>query len=86
MKTIVKVDGANCPHCFTLVLDRLLQTEGVHDVHGSLTGPSIEIFHDNVDVERLVGLIRDGLHGVEYFSSEIQMMPLELNVASDTSD
>lgn len=76
MQSSLRIDGANCPTCFNETLNALGQLDGVRSVHGSLSGPCIEIDHD-VALEAIAGLIRQRLHGVEMFANEIRMVPLE---------
>lgn len=76
MQTSLRVDGANCPRCFNETLDALADLDGVRSVHGSFAGPCIEIDHD-APLETITGTIRDRLHGIEMFSNEIRMVPLE---------
>ncbi len=77
MQTSLRIDGANCPICFNETLDDLARIDGVHAVHGSLAGPCIEIDHDDVAVDVITGTIRNRLHGIEMFSNEIRMVPLD---------
>ncbi len=76
MQTSVRIDGANCPTCFNETLDALAHLEGVRRVHGSFAGPCIEIDHD-IELDTIDSTIRGRLHGVEMFSNEIRMVPLE---------
>ncbi len=46
-------------------------------VHGSLVEACIEVDHDSVTVDALSACIRSRLHGIEMFSSEIEMVPIE---------
>jgi len=76
MQTTLKIDGANCPTCFNETLDDLARLDGVQRVQGSVAGPCIEIDHE-VEVEVITATIRNRLHGIEMFSNEIKMVPLE---------
>ncbi|MGD9998261.1 MAG: iron-sulfur cluster repair di-iron protein [Ilumatobacteraceae bacterium] len=76
MQTSLRIDGANCPTCFNETLDDLAHLDGVRRVHGSVAGPCIEIDHD-VPIEAIERIIRSRLHGVEMYSNEIRMVPLE---------
>lgn len=76
MHTSVRIEGANCPTCFNETLDAIARLEGVRSVHGSMSGPCIEIDHD-LPLETIQGTIRGRLHGVEMFGSEFSMVPLE---------
>jgi regulator of cell morphogenesis and NO signaling len=76
MQTSLRIDGANCPTCFNETLDDLAHLDGVQRVHGSIAGPCIEIDHD-APIEAIERTIRNRLHGVEMFSNEIRMVPLE---------
>ncbi len=77
MQTSLRIDGANCATCFNETLDALARVDGVRAVHGSLAGPCIEVDHDDVALEVIQGTIRGRLHGIEMFSNEIRMVPLE---------
>ena len=76
MQTSVRIDGANCPTCFNETLEALAHLDGVRRVHGSLEGPCLEIDHD-LPLETINRTIRGRLHGVEMFSNEIRMVPIE---------
>jgi regulator of cell morphogenesis and NO signaling len=76
MQTSLRIDGANCPTCFNETLEDLARLDGVRSVHGSVAGPCIEVDHD-VALETITGAIRNRLHGIEMFSNEIRMVPLE---------
>jgi regulator of cell morphogenesis and NO signaling len=77
MRTTLLVEHANCPTCFNETLERLGRLDGVRAVHGSVAGPCIEIEHDNLAPRLLQAIVRQHLHGVEMYSNEIRMMPLE---------
>lgn len=77
MQTSLRIDGANCPTCFNETLDALAHLDGVRAVHGSFAGPCIEIDHDDVVFDVLSETVRNRLHGVEMFSNEIRMVPLD---------
>lgn len=77
MHTTVHIDGANCSICFNEALDGLGRLAGVTAVHGSIAGSCIEVDHDDVALDALTAAIRDHLHGVEMFSNEIRMVPLD---------
>lgn len=77
MQTSLRIDGANCPNCFNETLDALALVEGVRGVHGSIDGPCIEIDHDDAALDVIVGTVRNRLHGIEVFSNEIRMVPLD---------
>jgi regulator of cell morphogenesis and NO signaling len=76
MQTSLRIDGANCPTCFNDTLDDLARLDGVRSVHGSVAGPCIEVDHD-VAIEVITAAVRNRLHGIEMFSNEIRMVPLE---------
>ena len=76
MLTSLRIDGANCPTCFNETLDDLARLDGVRSVHGSVAGPCIEVDHD-VAIETITAAVRNRLHGIEMFSNEIRMVPLE---------
>lgn len=77
MQTSLRIDGANCSNCFNETLDDLAQIEGVRAVHGSFAGPCIEVDHDDVTLDEIFSSIRNRLHGIEMFSNEVRMVPLE---------
>ena len=77
MQTSLRIDGANCPTCFNETLDALAHLDGVRAVHGSFAGPCIEIDHDDVIFDVLAETVRNRLHGIEMFSNEIRMVPLD---------
>jgi hypothetical protein len=81
----LRIDGANCPTCFNETLDDLAHLDGVRQVHGSVAGPCIEIDHD-VPIEVIERTIRNRLHGVEMYSNEIRMVPLEPVALTTTCD
>ena len=83
MQTSLRIDGANCPTCFNETLEALADLDGVQRVHGSLDGPCIEVDHD-VGLDTITGAIRDRLHGIEMFSNEVRMVPLEPIVLATT--
>ena len=76
MQTSLHIDGANCPTCFNETLEDLARLDGVRHVHGSFSGPCIEIDHDG-SLDTITGTIRNRLHGIEMFSNEVRMVPLE---------
>ncbi len=77
MKTTLLVKQANCPACFNDTLEHLGRLEGVRAVHGSVTGPCIEIDHDHIAPSLLAAVVRDRLHGIEMYANEVRMVPLE---------
>jgi regulator of cell morphogenesis and NO signaling len=76
MQTSLRIEGANCPTCFNETLDDLAHLDGVRSVHGSFAGPCIDLDHDAA-LETITGAIRNRLRGIEMFSNEIRMVPLE---------
>lgn len=77
MRTTLHVEGANCSICFNEALDDLGRIAGVTGVHGSIARSCIEVDHDDVALDVLTASVRDHLHGVEMFSNEIRMVPLD---------
>ena len=77
MQSSISVKGANCPSCFNETLENLSQLEGVQSVHGSFSGPCIEIDYDDGALESITATISAGLHGTEIYSGETQMINLE---------
>jgi hypothetical protein len=82
MRTVLNVEGADCPICFGETIDALSRIEGVRAVRGSIAGPCIEIDHDDAEVDVLASTVRDRLHGVAMFANEVDMVPIELAVDS----
>lgn len=78
MQTSLDLLKANCPYCFNETLDDLARLDGVNSVHGSIGGSCVVIDHDDaVTVDQLIERIHGHLHGVEMFSNEIQMVPID---------
>jgi regulator of cell morphogenesis and NO signaling len=77
MQTSLRIDGANCSTCFNETLEALTGIDGVRAVHGSVVGPCIEIDHDGITLDVITATIRTHLHGIEVFSNETRMVPLE---------
>ncbi len=77
MRTTVRVERANCPTCFNETLDRLSRLDGVRAVHGSIAGGCIEIDHDDIAPSVFAAIVREHLHGVEMYTNEIRMVPLD---------
>jgi len=77
MQTSLRIDGANCSTCFNETLAALAAVDGIRDVHGSIAGPCIEVDHDDIALDVILGTIRNRLHGVEMFSNETRMVALE---------
>lgn len=77
MRTTLRIDNANCPNCFNDTVDQLTRLDGVRAVHGSMAVGTIDIDHDHVALDDLIGVVRDHLHGIEMFANEIRMVPLE---------
>jgi regulator of cell morphogenesis and NO signaling len=77
MQTSLRIDGANCPTCFNETVEALTRLDGVRAVRGSVAGPCIEIDHDGVTLDVITGIIRSHLHGIDVFSNETGMVPLE---------
>lgn len=82
MLTELQVQGANCPICFNEALDDVSSLDGVHSVTGSIEGPCIAVEHDESAIEVITATIRNKLHGVDLYSNEIQMIPVEPVVLS----
>lgn len=78
MHTTLHIDGANCSFCFNEALDDIGRIDGVRAVRGSIGGSCIEVDHDDVALDVLAAAVRDHLRGVEMFSNEFRMVPLEL--------
>lgn len=79
--TEIAVVGANCPTCFNETLDVLRREPGVRAVDGSITGQCVSIAHDDVDVERLVGIVGQHLHADSVTSGEHVMVQVDPRVA-----
>ena len=80
--TEITVVGANCSWCFNETLDSLRREPGVVQATGSMTGQCLKIDHNNgVDVDRLMILVRQHLHGVGRSSADYVMVEVEPRVA-----
>lgn len=78
MHTTLRIDGANCSSCFNDALDTLRQAAGVRHVDGSISESWIEIDHDDdVGLDELVNIVQPHAHGIEMYSNEIRMIPLQ---------
>jgi copper chaperone CopZ len=74
MKTEIHVPGANCPVCFETVREILLEDSRVTAVHGGFSGQCIEVEHDAIPTDELIGLLHRNLHGVEIAGNAEQVM------------
>jgi hypothetical protein len=74
MKTEIQLPGANCPVCFETVREVLLEDRRVTAVHGNFSGHCLEVDHDAVPAEELIGLLHRNLHGVEIAGNAEQVM------------
>ena len=80
--TEITVVGANCPWCFNDTLDSLRSEPGVVQATGSMAGQCLKIDHNNgIDVDRLMTVVRQHLHGVDRSSADQVMVEVELRVA-----
>lgn len=79
--TEIDVTGANCPFCFNETMDRLRVEPGVVAVHGSTAEQCFRIDHDGVELDRLVSLVRQHLHGDDVSSDEHVMVEVDPRVA-----
>lgn len=78
MHTTLCIDGANCAFCFSDVLDSLRRADGLRHVDGSISESWIEIDHnDDVGLDELVNIVRPHARGIEMYSNEIRMIPLQ---------
>ncbi len=77
MQTSIVVKGANCPNCFNETLENLNNLDVVQSVHGSFSGPCIEVEHSEGALDLINKTIREGLHGIELYADEAQMVNLE---------
>ena len=77
MQTSLRIEGANCSACLNETLDALTRIDGVRRVQGSFAGACIDIDH-GVAIETITGRIRSHQHGVEMFSNEIRVVPLDV--------
>lgn len=74
MQTQLQLDGANCPTCFNETIDALAEIKGVQKVHGSFSGPCIEVEHDEVVLGEINDVISHHLHGIEMYGNELSMV------------
>jgi len=65
MRTLIRVDNANCTYCMNDVRDALLARPRVNAVRSSATAGCWEIDHDHEDLAAITNLIRQSLHGWE---------------------
>ena len=85
--TSLRVEGANCPICYSETLAALTRLDGVRSVHGSIAAPCIEVEHDDAaTADLIVATVRDHLHGVELFANEVHMTPVEPRTVAATCD
>ncbi len=79
--TEITVVGANCPWCFNETLDSLRSEPGVVQATGSMTGQCLKIVHNGVDLDRLMTVVRQHLHGVGRSSADQVMVEVEPRLA-----
>ncbi len=65
MRTLIRVDNANCTYCMNAVRDALLARPLVHAVRSSAVAGCWEIDHDHDDLDAITNLVRQSLHGWE---------------------
>jgi hypothetical protein len=63
MRTLIRVENANCTYCMNAVRDDLLARPLVHHVHLSATAGCWEVDHDHEDASELIGVLEQSLHG-----------------------
>lgn len=63
MRTLVRVENANCTYCMNEVRTELLARPLVHDVRLSATAGCWEVMHDHDDPQALTELLQRSLHG-----------------------
>jgi len=63
MRTLIRVENANCTYCMNAVRDELLARPLVHNVHMSPTPGCLEVDHDHDDTSALTGLLERSLRG-----------------------
>jgi len=65
VKTEIPLPGRNCPVCFETVREMLLEDSRVTGVHSSFSNHCMEVEHDAMSAEELIGLLHRNLDGVE---------------------
>lgn len=82
MRTLIKVENANCTFCMNDVRDTLLARPLVRDVRTSVVAGCWEVDHDHDDVAAITGVLRQSLHGWEVADNgEIVMIATSPDVA-----
>lgn len=81
MRTLIRVDSANCVSCMNDARDALLARPLVQAVRSTVTAGCWEIEHDHDDLGEITSLIRGTLHGWEVADNgEIVMIATTLEV------
>lgn len=65
MRTLIRVDNANCTYCMNDVREALLARPLVRDVRSSAVAGCWELEHDHDDLTAIIDLVRQSLHGWE---------------------
>jgi len=65
VRTLIRVDNANCTYCMNDVRDALLARPLVHAVRSSAVTGCWELDHDHDDLAAITNLVRQSLHGWE---------------------
>lgn len=81
LTTEISIAGANCPWCFNETIDLLRHEPGVVAVQATITGQCLRIDHHDVDLDRLIGIMRDRLHADDTSSAEHVMVAVDPRVA-----
>lgn len=63
MKTLIRVQNANCPDCLNAIQDTLMARPLVQSVHVHAADGCIEVHHDHDAPDKLVELLGSSLRG-----------------------
>ncbi|HXH58165.1 hypothetical protein [Iamia sp.] len=86
MRTVIRVESANCSWCMNAVRDELLARPLVHHVQMSAMAGCWEVVHDHDDPSALVDLLQQSLHGWQVASNgEIVQVTTSPVVAGECS-
>jgi copper chaperone CopZ len=75
----VHIPGAGCPSCFNEVIEHVLQIDGVHEAHCSITNDCLEVTGPGFAVASLLDTLRRYLHDAKNSSHGCQTLPVDLH-------
>ena len=82
MKTLIRVQNANCPDCLNAIQDTLMARPLVRTVHVHAADGCIEVEHDHDAPDELVELLGSSLRGWQMAGNgEIMQVPTNPAVA-----